>query len=220
MSYQPKQEMLQAYVAGELDAANSFAIATHLELSSSSREHVMHLERLAGLDLQNQIVEQDFDFGDMFDHIVALEPQENVQVQEAESTSIEVNGKTFQLPRSLSRVAPKIGDWRSYGGKVFSANIDLGEEAKVNLLYISKDVSIPQHTHKGLETTLVLHGNFSDEEGEYHQGDFLVKDASDKHSPQTSMEEDCLCLTVLTEPMIFTQGVARLFNTFGKGMYP
>ncbi|MDA0146795.1 ChrR family anti-sigma-E factor [Vibrio sp. LaRot3] len=219
MSYQPKQEMLQAYVAGELDAANSFAIAAHLELSSSSREHVMHLERLAGLDLQNQIVEQDFDFGDMFDQIVALDPQQDITVKEPKSASVEVNGRTFQLPRSMSRIASQIGDWRSYGGKVFSANIDLGEEAKVNLLYIAEDVSIPQHTHKGLETTLVLHGNFSDEEGEYHQGDFVVKDASDKHSPQTSMD-DCLCLTVLTEPMLFTQGVARLFNMFGKGMYP
>ncbi|MDW3642705.1 transcriptional regulator, partial [Vibrio sp. 1291-1] len=26
--------------------------------------------------------------------------------------------------------------------------------------------------------------------------------------------------TVLTEPMIFTQGVARIFNLFGKGLYP
>ncbi|MDW1892488.1 transcriptional regulator, partial [Vibrio sp. Vb1574] len=24
----------------------------------------------------------------------------------------------------------------------------------------------------------------------------------------------------LTEPMIFTQGVARIFNLFGKGLYP
>lgn len=113
-----------------------------------------------------------------------------------------------------------MGEWKSYGGKVYSAQVDLGEEARVNLMYISEDVRIPQHTHKGQESTLVLHGGFSDEDGHYEVGDVLVRDASVKHSPFTKPGEDCLCLTVLTEPMIFTQGVARIFNMFGKGMYP
>lgn len=72
-------------------------------------------------------------------------------------------------------------------------------------MYISEDVRIPQHTHKGQESTLVLHGGFSDEDGHYEVGDVLVRDASVKHSPFTKPGEDCLCLTVLTEPMIFTQ---------------
>lgn len=94
------------------------------------------------------------------------------------------------------------------------------DTVRINLLYIAEGVKIPQHTHKGIESTLILHGGFSDEEGHYEAGDYLVKDASDKHSPFTKADEDCLCLTVLTEPMVFTQGVARIFNLFGKGMYP
>ena len=131
-----------------------------------------------------------------------------------------VAGKDFKLPKTLSRFSDLVGEWKSYGGKVYSAQIDLGEEARVNLMYISEDVRIPQHTHKGQESTLVLQGGFSDEDGHYEVGDVLVRDASSKHSPFTKPGEDCLCLTVLTEPMIFTQGVARIFNMFGKGMYP
>ncbi len=48
----------------------------------------------------------------------------------------------------------------------------------------------------------------------------MQRDASVKHSPKTKTGEDCLCLTVLTDPLIFTQGVARVFNLFGKGLYP
>lgn len=66
----------------------------------------------------------------------------------------------------------------------------------------------------------MLHGSFGDEDGEYQAGDFLLRDASVKHSPRTKADTDCLCLTVLTEPMVFTQGVARIFNMFGRGMYP
>lgn len=159
-------------------------------------------------------------FDDMLANILDLEPSDEPFRAIRKPTFIEVNGKSFRLPLSLTRFREQIGEWKSYGGKVYSAPIEISTQARVNLMYISDGVAIPQHTHKGLESTLVLHGSFSDEDGEYQVGDYLLKDASVKHSPFTKQGEDCLCLTVLTEPMLFTQGVARIFNLFGKGMYP
>lgn len=77
----------------------------------------------------------------------------------------------------------------------------------------------PKIIHKP-RPTLVLHGGFSDENGHYDVGDFMQHDGQICHSPSTPQDQDCLCLTVLTEPMVFTQGVARIFNLFGKGLYP
>ncbi|MCC2523141.1 ChrR family anti-sigma-E factor [Vibrio coralliilyticus] len=220
MSYHPNQHMLQAYVEGSLDAVDGFTVATHLESCPTCKKQVQELESLYGEALMSLDAFDDNNFDDMLNDILQTEPAPESARPIRKPTSIEVNGKTFQLPLSLSRFRDKLGEWKSYGGKVYSAPIDIGDSVRVNLMYISEDVKIPQHTHKGVESTLILHGGFSDEDGHYEAGDYLVKDASIKHSPYTQKGEDCLCLTVLTEPMIFTQGVARIFNLFGKGMYP
>ncbi|MGX1925756.1 ChrR family anti-sigma-E factor [Vibrio sp. NH-7] len=221
MSYHPQSDILQAYVEGSLDEVTAFTIAIHLESCPQCKRKVALAEQKCGEALSHAPIEQTPDnFDDMFAQIVTLEQNSEPFRAPQQAKPITVNNKTFMLPRALGRFSDQIGDWKSYGGKVFSAPIEIADSCRVNLMYIAEDVQIPQHTHKGIESTLVLHGGFSDEDGHYEVGDYLVKDASIKHSPFTKPGEDCLCLAVLTEPMIFTQGVARLFNMFGKGMYP
>ncbi|MGR2821482.1 ChrR family anti-sigma-E factor [Vibrio vulnificus] len=222
MSTHPNNMLLQAYASGEIDAVSGLVVATHLEVCRDCRDLVAQFE---GEQAQHFAAEKQDEmsalslFDAMFDDIVQSDVKEDAR-EVYEPRYIEVKGKRFVLPQTLCRYADLMSEWRSYGGKVFSSQLDFGEEARVNLMYISEGVQIPQHTHKGLETTLVLHGSFSDEDGEYQQGDFMQRDASVKHSPKTKTGEDCLCLTVLTDPLIFTQGVARVFNLFGKGLYP
>ncbi|OAJ95386.1 ChrR family anti-sigma-E factor [Vibrio bivalvicida] len=220
MSYHPQTSMLQAYVQGMLDDVSAFTIATHIESCPKCRQMVQHFEAQCGEELFNESIDSTQGLDSMFEQIVSLEQNCEPLRPPRLPTFIEVNGKNFRLPLSLTRFRDRISEWKNYGGKVYSASIDISEQARVNLMYIAEDVTIPQHTHKGLESTLVLHGGFSDEEGHYQVGDYLLKDGSVKHSPFTRQGEDCLCLTVLTEPMLFTQGVARVFNLFGKGMYP
>lgn len=220
MSYHPETSILEAYAQGTLDDVTAFTIATHIETCPKCRSLVAQLEEGCGEELVNASMSPVDSFDDMLASILSLDPSDEPFRPARKPTFIDVNGKSFQLPLSLSRFREQIGEWKSYGGKVYSASIELSDQARVNLMYISEGVTIPQHTHKGLESTLVLHGSFSDEDGEYQVGDYLLKDASVKHSPFTKQGEDCLCLTVLTEPMLFTQGVARVFNLFGKGMYP
>lgn len=220
MSYHPQTSMLKAYAEGLLDDVSAFAIATHLETCPDCQRQTQRFEAHFGEQLSCESIDGTDGLDDMFDKIVGLEQNSDPIRPPRLPTFVEVNGKNFRLPLSLSRFRDSIGEWKSYGGKVYSASINISQQARVNLMYIAEDVTIPQHTHKGLESTLVLHGGFSDEDGHYSVGDYLVKDGSIKHSPFTRKGEDCLCLTVLTEPMLFTQGVARVFNMFGKGMYP
>ena len=219
MNKHPDNQLLEAYASGSIDAVSGLVVATHLETCSICREYVNRIEAAQANEVSDTPCVYVPEFDDMFNEIISEKPlRDNVVIRE--SAKVTVAGKSFELPKSLSRFSDLVGSWRSYGGKVYSAQIDLGEDARVNLMYISGDVRIPQHTHRGLESTLILHGGFSDEDGEYEEGDLMIRDASVKHSPYTKAGEDCLCLTVLTEPMIFTQGVARVFNMFGKGLYP
>ncbi|MDN2481868.1 ChrR family anti-sigma-E factor [Vibrio agarivorans] len=229
MKIHPSQEQLIQYCEGTLSDVDGFTIALHLEQCSECKAKARELEAqcanlLFGAEVDSGSHTNDSTvMNEMLDAITALESSTQIQqdVYQVKHAIIRTpNGKEFVLPKALSRHVERIGDWKNYGGKVYSASVDLDTQARVNLLYINEDAQVPQHTHKGEETTVILHGGFSDEDGHYHAGDYLTRDASHKHAPFTQAGEDCLCLTVLTEPMIFTQGVARIFNLFGKGMYP
>ncbi len=219
MNKHPDGNLLEAYALGSIDGVSGLVVATHLETCPKCRDYVNQQEaKQASVvsELQCAYVPE---FEKMFNEIITTPPMRDDVVLK-EPAQVSVAGKCFELPKTLSRFSDLVGAWRSYGGKVYSAQIALGEDARVNLMYIGEGVRIPQHTHKGLESTLVLHGGFSDEDGEYEKGDVMIRDATAKHSPYTKEGEECLCLTVLTEPMMFTQGVARIFNRFGKGLYP
>ncbi|HHX8655728.1 TPA: ChrR family anti-sigma-E factor [Vibrio diabolicus] len=219
MNKHPDNSLLEAYASGSIDAVSGLVVATHLETCTKCRACVNQVEASQANIVSDIPSEYVPEFDDMFNDIINAEPAtDNIVIRDP--AAVNVAGKSFELPKTLARFSDLVGSWRSYGGKVFSAQIDLGEDARVSLMYIGEDVQIPQHTHKGLESTLILHGGFSDEDGQYEEGDLMIRDASVKHSPYTKAGEDCLCLTVLTEPMIFTQGVARIFNMFGKGLYP
>ncbi|MGD8112329.1 ChrR family anti-sigma-E factor [Vibrio sp. TRT 17S01] len=224
MNHHPDKHLLQAYAEGSIDAANGFAIAIHLETCPQCKAIVAQAEESLAkqsLSLDSGLKsELDCSFDNMLSQITALPQEEVGRVLLESPPEVEVNGKSFHLPRALSRFTDQLGSWRSYGGRVYSSTIDIGEKARVSLLYIGEEVQIPHHTHKGVESTLILHGGFSDEDGHYEAGDFIVRDTRTVHSPYTNVGEDCLCLAILTEPMLFTQGVARIFNRFGKGMYP
>lgn len=228
--HHPQHDLLINYANGEIEAVDGIAIAVHINACSHCHaivtEHEIHQAELleqatvedSTLFAQNNMMDES-----ALDHILELEMKtlDELKVEKTASEAfVYVNDKQFALPKPLHSIAHLIGSWTSYGGKVFSAEVALGEDQRVNLLYMNEGVKVPQHTHKGLESTLVLHGRFSDDFAQYEVGDFIQTDGSIKHSPYTKEGEDCLCLTILTQPMMFTQGVARVFNLFGRGMYP
>ncbi len=231
MNNHPQSLMLRAYASGDIDEATALIVATHLESCAECRAQVKMFEQELAQDAFDTPADSSMlsalgndDDGQhwqcMFDDIVK-QPAIAQSAPVKSAFDIDVNGQVFSLPPSLQSIRPYIGKWRSFGGKIMSAKIDLGgEHSPMNLLYIAPGVTIPRHTHQGIESTLILHGGFSDEDGHYHQGDLMVRDASIEHSPKTSELEDCLCLTVLTERMVFTRGVARVFNWLGNRVFP
>ena len=230
MSHHPESNLLAAYADGSIDYLHGIAVSAHLEFCPHCRAKVRHFEQLLGDHLSaTQAVETigwEPEFDAMFENIVA-QPQQPQGHQNSlsgqavrKAAFVNIEGQVIRVPRVLQPIVKDMKDWRSYGGRVLSLALDSEEDVRLNLMYIKPGVSVPQHTHRGIESTLVLHGGFSDEDGHYEAGDFMQRDASIKHSPQTSIDQDCLCLTVLTDTMLFTQGVARLFNRFGKGLYP
>lgn len=150
----------------------------------------------------------------MLDQITRL-PVEKAVTLPKTITEIEVSGQRIALPNAIKSLALK--EWQGLG-KISRARINLDDETRrTSLLHIDKGGSVPHHTHKGFEITLLLQGSFEDEMGTYHAGDFIWLSGEHTHNPVT--QEGCVCLTVSSDALHFTQGVSQLFNPLGKLIY-
>jgi putative transcriptional regulator len=105
-------------------------------------------------------------------------------------------------------------DWRRLSPSLKVAPISVGEEQyELALHRIDAGGKAPAHDHLGKEITVVLTGSFSDEDGVYQPGDFLVREQGDTHRPFAARNQECICLSVLEAPINLT-GIKRVLNPF------
>ena len=131
------------------------------------------------------------------------------------STNIDFMGDEVTLPKALRCF--KDPAWKKVGSVLRARLLESGDGSRANLLQIAAGQSIPEHTHKGYEITLILSGDMFDEDGKYGVGDFLLRNQRDRHNPQT--EKGCLCFTVADAPPHFVKGFSRLLNPIGQLFY-
>ncbi|RUO25592.1 transcriptional regulator [Aliidiomarina minuta] len=215
----PSEAMLNSFVSGTLSPALSLIVATHIDMCPRCQHIVSELEQ----ELAEQMLATPANLGSA-DSQMMLEAifnsQEPVieQSSEADNESaglITLEGKQFHLPRALARQRDRIGPWNKMVGKLWRAPLNLSTEETTNLIYMAEHSGVPEHTHKGMEATLVINGRFNDEFDSYTDGDFILLDGSRQHTPQTS-DEDCLTLAVMDQPLHFTSGLSRLLNPFSS----
>ena len=86
--------------------------------------------------------------------------------------------------------------WRRLAPGVRRLRLDVGGEAKAEIVRLDAGVAIPFHTHKGLELTLCLAGGFSDGRGSYGPGDVSMADPGIRHQPKADDDGPCFVLAV------------------------
>ena len=89
-----------------------------------------------------------------------------------------------------------------------------GDICRTRLMHIEPGRSVVQHSHRGLELTVLLQGAYGDCTGEFGRGDMQVADEEVDHKPVAFGSEDCLCLVVTDAPIRFTGPFGRLLNAF------
>ncbi|MDP5151267.1 ChrR family anti-sigma-E factor [Rheinheimera baltica] len=221
IKFHPGMSLLEQFAEGCLSADVALAVAAHIDLCP----HCQQLHNDVTADLASQVLLQpvkadNTDWNSMLSNIVAntdMSQQDKPQAERPQQL-IEVSQRQFELPRALRRLGANHGKWLHLGG-IATAKLPTGNDHHVSLLYISKDTEVPQHTHLGLEMTLVLAGKIVDENGEYHAGDLLINSPDDTHTPRTMADEDCLCLSVLSAPLHFKKGLTRLLNPLQQFFY-
>ncbi|REL26879.1 transcriptional regulator [Thalassotalea euphylliae] len=238
IKHHPDVTMLGKFVEGELPASIAAAIAVHVDmcpkckakcealteeqaelafesvgtvatLKTASAKDVSYHE---GSDISMVSASEDA----MEAMISAITANDEIELAvESREESISVQGTKYKLPRALTNLA--MGKWTSIGN-LARARLALDEEPiRASLLQIQPGGSVPEHTHKGFELTLLLEGHFKDDMGEYGPGDFIMLDGTKTHSPIT--EDGCLCYTVANDAQHFTQGLNKLLNPIGSLIY-
>ena len=97
---------------------------------------------------------------------------------------------------------------------MWQAPVDLGNQGVANFIFMGSGGSVPEHTHRGTEYTLVIDGEFSDGLSRYDTGDFIFMDGEKTHTPKAEGKEGCLVFSIVDQPLHFTSGLARLLNPF------
>ena len=115
-----------------------------------------------------------------------------------------------QLPISLQvHLADKKIKWKSFKDVKIATILPKDNNEKLELIHVMPGAKIPQHTHEGNESFLVLHGSYSDEYGSYKQGTVQVRSDDHHHTPIGHTQTGCVGLA-------YTHGKIKFSGKFGK----
>ncbi|MDA0272716.1 MAG: ChrR family anti-sigma-E factor [Proteobacteria bacterium] len=209
----PGPDLLVEYASGSLSIAPCISITTHLQYCKQCCDSVESLGEIGGelLITSEALPVSD----DLFDRI--LERVESVVEEVTPQAPHRHCSDTVspQLPEFLQRLLPDGElDWRRLSPSLKVAPISIGEqEYELALHRIDAGGKAPEHDHGGKEITVVLTGSFSDEDGVYQPGDFLVRERGNTHRPFAARNQECICLSVLEAPIKLT-GMKRVLNPF------
>ena len=208
-SNHPAYELLAAYSAGSLPLSQALCVSAHLEHCHSCTRQLQRLNRV-GSELMQQLKPAK-----------ASNDLKTRLLDSLDSLTDEASGeppKQFDpsIPRCLHQFVDKGYaelPWKRVSTDIHSVELCRDNNgARVELLKIRPGGSATTHTHLGDEYTVILEGSFSDESGLYKRGDFVVKDARDRHTPVATQDRECICLAVTEGPIQFTGFFSRLLN--------
>ncbi|MEL0631472.1 ChrR family anti-sigma-E factor [Pseudoalteromonas carrageenovora] len=225
IKHHPSETLLTQYCSASLSASLSLAVSIHVDMCPVCQAKVAKIEASNAEQVFNDSIEQsqplemtsddisDEQESSLFDFITADNSID--EVYEVQPVAIKVNNHDYQLPRALTRISH--GKFTQVG-KLARSRVALEDgPLRSSLLHIDAGGEIPEHTHTGFEITLLLDGEFSDEEGSYVPGDFIFQDGSHQHTPLT--KDGCLCFTVVSSALHFNKGFSKLLNPIGNLIY-
>ena len=195
--------LLAAYATGSLPLPFAVVVAAHTSLCTRCRS-VYEAHQVAGGVVLETGSRTDVS-GDLKTRTLDLLDAPMVTEASYERAGI-LPGPVMQ---ALKGKPPR---WKPIGMGVRQSIISSGNAGSVRLLSIPPGQAVPDHSHHGLELTLVLQGSFSDETGRYGVGDLEVADDTLEHTPIACEGEPCICLAATDAPLRFTSLVPRLLQ--------
>lgn len=198
VSHHPKEELLLEFSAGSLDAVPSMCVSVHLHFCERCRAKVAQLNELGAeifSDPSNDPLALE---SDALDKIFA---RIDNGITSSNSPQADDGSGFPQLVQKLVSATngPK---WKKLTSSLDVARLVTGQDKfEVALHRICAGGKTHNHNHSGKEYTVVLSGSFSDEDGIYKPGDFLVRRPGESHQPMGAKNGECICFSALEAPI-------------------
>lgn len=202
-------ELIMGYSAGKLPEAVDLLIATHISMCDDCRAQMESYDALGGALLEDDTLISDV--ADMSDASLAA------TLAMIEGMPALASAGNTDLPAPIcDYIGGDLKDikWRPVGMGVRQSILKTKGKATARLLFIPAGAEMPQHSHGGLELTMVLKGAFSDEDGYFGPGDVEIADENTNHTPIADISEDCICLAVTDASLKFKSLLPRLAQPF------
>ncbi len=214
VSHHPGEDLLWDYYRGALPAGKALVVRTHLELCAHCRGDLnlfdavgsAMLEQVEGVAMADNALDL---------ALARIERPEEASV-EAQPAALPAFLNGFDLPPGLHDSAIRGRYWAAPGVWMAPVDTGAGKWAKTFLMFVKAGMVMPEHTHRGLEMTLVLKGRFSDVHGDYRVGDVTCCDDDICHSPAIAADEDCLCLVYQEAPIIPKTWLGKVLQPFAR----
>ena len=207
-TFHPDTQYLVEYAAGSLSIGPSICVAAHIEHCPQCKQ------QLSGLNSCGAALIEDIEpanvSANLFEKVLAnLDSKQEIAPQ--------VLCYSSEIPKAISKLVPNGFEdlpWKKYGKDLETCRLTVGEDKyEVSLIRMQAGGVLNEHTHKGLEMTVVLKGALSDKYGVYKVGDFSVCNADDQHQPMATQDMECICLTAVEAPVKF-KGWRSVMNPF------
>ena len=212
INHHPDTRLLNEFASGALPLAQSVCVSLHLKYCDQCQRNHRRLQQL-GAAMFEKLAPQTIDASLLQSVMSQLDEEPPLSYTRA---SDDGDDYPALVQRLMDGDYDQL-DWDRVNADLRISRLRTGDRDNEFALYhIKAGGSIPKHTHRGTELTLVLDGSFSDEEGVYHEGDFLMRDAENVHTPTAARTGDCICVGVLDAPIRFTQWNYRPLNPFLK----
>jgi putative transcriptional regulator len=202
------EALLASYVAGSLARPFAMVVAAHVSICEECRANLAAHETVGGALLHSfEPISVSADLRDrVLGHLDDPFPTEPARPH---------GNSTYPAP-----VVEALGDkpprWRSLGPGAKQCILEAGKAGSVRLLHIAPGFAVPDHTHGGLELTLVLQGAFTDETGRFGRGDLEIADDDLEHTPIAEQGMPCICLAATDAPLKFSSFMPRLLQPLFK----
>ena len=208
------EDILAEYASGATSPAVSLLVAAQLTHSPEGRRIVRDYEELGGAMLEDEEPAEVAD--DALDAVMS----EIGEAPDAAPAPRADDAATSPLPAPvMAHVGVPFDQiaWKFRLPGVAAYDLEgFGDDEKVQLLRARPGASIPQHTHEGVEMTLVLQGCLEDGGVAYRKGDVAINDEDDDHRPRVRGDEMCYCLIVQRGDLHFTGRFSRFLNYLGE----
>lgn len=223
INHHPDDNLLTEYASGSLAMAVGLIVCAHLQVCPHCRNRVELLNKLGATILTQSISEaiQPDSFAQLMARIHSqgneIAAREKPDGRQEVHTSYVNDPLLKRIPKVIAKLLPRDGKlkWERVSKGFKSARLTAGQQQyEVAFQRITSGNRVVEHDHRGLEVTLVLCGSFSDEDGVYSEGDFLVRTPGEIHRPTATQNHDCLCISVVEAPVKITGLLGSLINPF------